>query len=421
VLTDFENSTLLIASFLCIASVPFFCSQKNQLRKWILYATIGIAYNLFAGLLFPSIVANTSGNSILFVPVFLILIAAYILIGKSSPFQTIATLTIAAFLCFVQLSSAHHLLHHLAISLLFFGLAVRQQDIWFFLKDSSEKIANSWQEWVFGNVRIINHGFYIGFGAFLGIFMAGMLSGKEYAWAILIFAIIVIIFSALWAQIVEGSEKLKRPFGYYGALVGIPFGSLAVWAMGVDVWIIIAVVSVVMPWVQAIGRMRCLVNGCCHGSPVSNPHIGIRYFHYRSRVCNISGMKGKLLHPTQLYSMLWLFLIEFILLALWINHASASFIFGLYLILTGIGRFVEEAYRGEVQTKVLKGLRLYQWTALASVVIGIVMTTIPTAPIFTAIAFSWQIFLSAFIGGLFAMFAMGIDFPNSNRRFSRLV
>jgi len=237
----------------------------------------------------------------------------------------------------------------------------------------------------------------------------------------LAFAISVIIFSALWAQLIEGSEKLKRPFGYYGALIGILFASLVVWLMGVNVWVIIGVVSVVMPWVQAIGRLRCLVNGCCHGTKTSNNSIGIRYFHFRSRVCGISNLKGELLHPTQLYAIIWLFFVGLILLKLWFSNFSYPFIFGIYLILTGLGRFVEEAYRGEVQTIVWKGLRLYQWTAILTVLIGMVMTSINVEYVLIETQMSWEIFLSSILGGFITFFAMGVDFPNSNVRFSRLV
>jgi prolipoprotein diacylglyceryltransferase len=255
----------------------------------------------------------------------------------------------------------------------------------------------------------------------LGLLLAGILAGKEYSIALLVFAFIVIIIAALWAQIIEGSEKLKRPFGYYGGLVGILFGSCAVWIMGFNVWIVIGVASVIMPWVQAIGRLRCLVNGCCHGHKVENPLIGIRYFHPRSRVCNISGLKGELLHPTQLYSILWLSVVGLFLLALWNNGHSSTFIFGLYLILTSLGRFVEEAYRGEVQTPIVKGLHLYQWTAILSLVVGIIMTSIQIESAVIHPGFSWDSVLAGIVCGIFCFFVMGVDFPNSNVRFSRLV
>ncbi len=192
--------------------------------------------------------------------------------------------------------------------------------------------------------------------------------------------------------------------------------------MGYNCWVIIGVASVVMPWVQAIGRLRCLVNGCCHGGLINDPLIGIRYYHPRSRVCNISGMKGELVHPTQLYSIIWLFFVGIFLITLWQKGPiSISLIFGLYLILTNIGRFAEEAYRGESQTPSIRRLRLYQWTAVVSVVVGILMTLIRIPAPSISPGFSWESFVVALISGLFIFFAMGVDFPYSNKRFSRLV
>ncbi len=309
----------------------------------------------------------------------------------------------------------------LVIGVLIFWIITERWFIWLRLRRISERIANSWKEWVFGPVRIINHGFYVGFGAFLGILMAGWLVGSDTVWGLVIFGIVVVVFSALWAQLIEGSEKLKRPYGYYGALVGIVFASIIIWTLNYDVWVIIGIISVFMPWVQAIGRLRCLVNGCCHGKPVFRSGIGIRYYHSRSRVCGISNLKGIALHPTPLYAIVWLFFIGLFLLALWLRGMSYSFIFGMYLILTGIGRFVEEAYRGEVQTKILYKLRLYQWTAITSVVIGAIFTCINIPRSEIVVVHDFSVLYAALVLGLFTFFAMGVDFPKSNRRFSRLV
>jgi protein-S-isoprenylcysteine O-methyltransferase Ste14 len=430
----FEKTYLPLLSFLGLIIVPFMFRSKQTLRQWTVAALLGLGLSLFFSMVFPTIFAQylpdvpgsftaSSGwyPTIIIIPIFLILQSLKTIFLQSNFFMKTIAIVIAIPLILIQLTFSRSAILHLATSLVIFLIASNYFMIWKFVKGKTEIIANSWKEWVFGKVRIINHGFYIGIGTFMGILLAGFLSGKIYAWAILVFSIVVIVFSALWAQLIEGSEKLKRPFGYYGALVGIPFASLAVWEMGINVWMIIAVVSVVMPWVQATGRLRCLVNGCCHGAPVDNPDIGIRYFHYRSRVCNISGLKGKLLYPTQLYAITWLFLVGFVLLSLWDNRYPPSFIFGMYLILTGTGRFVEEAYRGEVQTKIIRGLRLYQWTAIISLLIGIGMTMIPTKLIFTKPNFSWEVLISAIIGGIFSCFAMGVDFPYSNKRFSRLV
>ena len=420
---SFENPYLPFLSFLFIISIPFLLKRKDILREWALSGILALSISIFIALIFPALGAQflPADNSILItVPIFLIFISLKSIIRQSKQLAVFFGF-IAVALVIIQLTNSRSAVLHFTGSILIFLLSANYRRIWFFLKNSTEKIANSWKEWVFGKVRVINHGFYVGLGTFFGILLAGILSGKEYAWAILIFVFTLIVFSALWAQIIEGSEKLKRPFGYYGALVGVLFASLGGWVSGFNIWVIVAVISVVMPWVQAIGRLRCLINGCCHGGKVDNPTIGIRYFHHRSRVSGISDMKGELLHPTQLYAILWLFLIGFILLSLWNRNFSSPFIIGLYLILTGTGRFVEEAYRGEVQTPIIKGLRLYQWIAIFSVIIGIIMTVINVEPIVITPAFAWETVVAAIIGGIFTTFAMGVDFPYSNARFSRLV
>lgn len=406
-----------------ILATPFMLKQKDILREWEVTGFIALSLSTFSGLLYPEIGTQCvpAQDSVLFaVPFFLLFISWKALFRQSVKMAVVIT-PVVVFLVVIQLNICRTPWLNLASTVLIFLFSTNYLKIWIFLKGSSEKIANSWKEWVFGKIRVINHGFYVGFGAFLGVFMAGMLAGKEYALALLIFAVIVNICSALWAQIIEGSAKLKRPFGYYGGIIGIIFGSMAVWIMGLNAWVVIGVVSVVMPWTQAIGRLRCLVNGCCHGRRIDNPQVGIRYFHPRSRVCNISGLKGELVHPTQLYAILWLFGVGSLLFTLWNNNCSAPLIFGLYLILTSLGRFVEEAYRGEVQTPVFRGLHLYQWTAITSLFVGVVMTVIQIPPVVIQPGYNWESVLAAITCGLFVFFAMGVDFPTSNARFSRLV
>jgi len=423
ILPDLNISNLSILSIVFVVLSLLFLKKKESCRKWELTGFIALSWLAFFAFLFPRFGAQyfpIQGSALLAVPLFMIFISVWTLFRESKIIASIFTI-IASLLVVIQSTNSKSAILDLGSSVFIFLLSINSFRIWIFLKNTSEKIANSWQEWIFGKVRIINHGIYVGTGAFLGILLAGILAGKEYALGLLVFSVIVTITSALWAQIIEGSAKLKRPFGYYGGLVGIAFGSLAIWAMGLNVWVIIGVASVIMPWVQATGRLRCLVNGCCHGSKIENPQIGIRYFHHRSRVCNISNLKGELLHPTQLYSILWLFFLGFILLVLWNNSVAASFIFGIYLILTGIGRFVEEAYRGEAQTPNVSGLHLYQWTAIISVVVGIAMTMIRINPIQVNPGFNWETLVVALLCGLFVFFAMGVDFPYSNARFSRLV
>jgi protein-S-isoprenylcysteine O-methyltransferase Ste14 len=409
-----------------ILSVPLIIKNRNLLRRWNISVLLAIALSSYIALLWPAVAAqyfyysNDSMAVLLSVPVCLnfLTAAGY---GRQFKKGKLVIIFFAALITLIQLSFTKAFYPDLIVAVFIFLLADNYRAVWLFIRQTTETIANSWQEWRVGRIRIINRGIYIAIAGFGGILFCGLLVGKDYAWAILLFAVITTISAAIWAQLIEGSEKLKRPFGFYGAIVGIIFASLMVWILGYDVWILIGIISVVMPWVQAVGRFGCLINGCCHGKPTENSDIGIRYYHQRSRVCNISGLKGKFLHPTQVYSMLWLFFVGFLLLACWIDHLPYSFIFGIYLVLTGIGRFVEEAYRGEVQTPIWNGLRLYQWAAIASVIIGIIFTVINIQSVTIQPEYGWEIWVAALIGGFFTFFAMSVDFPYSNARFSRLV
>ena len=184
-------------------------------------------------------------------------------------------------------------------------------------------------------------------------------------------------------------------------------------------WLVLAAFAAGGPWAQAMGRLRCLVQGCCHGRPAPES-IGIRYTHPRSRVCRMTEWTGVPLHPTPMYSMLCNALVALVITRLWLIHAPLHLIAGLYFILTGLGRFVEEAWRGEPQTPVFANLRLYQWAAVASVVAGVLMTAIGRSEAAPAAQFGWGTLLPSVVFGLLVCFAMGVDFPESSRRFSRL-
>jgi prolipoprotein diacylglyceryltransferase len=218
---------------------------------------------------------------------------------------------------------------------------------------------------------------------------------------------------------VEGSPQLQRPFGYFGAVAGVVCGSIAGPLFGLSPWLMLGAFSVAAPWIQAIGRLRCLVQGCCHGSPAPE-HAGIRYTNPMSRVFRLAGLAGVPVHPTPLYSVLWNLFTGLAVGRLWTLHASLPLIAGLYLILMGTGRFVEEAYRGEPQTPVLGGLRLYQWLSIAAVLIGVGLTALPGPAAAGQVAPAMEPVVTAAIFGVLCWFALGVDFPESNHRFARL-
>lgn len=285
----------------------------------------------------------------------------------------------------------------------------------------AERLANSWREWRFGKVRVISHALYAGLAGGTGMLVAGTLAGREHLGSAVAVALCGLLGAGVWAQLVEGSSVLLRPFGYYGAVVGVALAVPAVGLLGGDAWLVAAAYAVAAPFVQALGRLRCLVQGCCHGRPTTG-ELGIRHTHPRSRVTRLAGLAGVPIHPTAVYSIAGNLVIGPLLVRLFLAGAALSLVAGLYLLLSGIARFAEEAYRGEPQTRIVLGLRLYQWLAVASAVAGAVLTSIPTAgaPGVSGLVQPalWGI---AVLFGLVTAFAMGVDFPDSSRRFSRLV
>jgi protein-S-isoprenylcysteine O-methyltransferase Ste14 len=317
------------------------------------------------------------------------------------------------------LTTGMHALLDVVAGVLIGVLSLRCAQLWQVLRCGSEWMANSWREWRPGPVRIINHGLYAGLAGFVVLALAGLFAGRGSETSLLVVACVALVSSGLWAQYVEGSSRLLRPFGYFGGFFGVALGALVVMFFGQRFWLTVAAIGIGAPWMQAIGRLRCLVQGCCHGGPASS-EIGIRYHHERSRVTKLSALRGVPLHPTPLYSILWNVYIGLAIAHLWVIHEPAHFLVGLYCILMGLGRFVEEAYRGEPQTPILLGLRLYQWIALTTVVGGMLITALGRSSPAPTPHFSNAIWWPALVFGLLAGFALGVDFPVVNRRFARL-
>ena len=314
---------------------------------------------------------------------------------------------------------------HALIDILFAGIVysvVRRYDtIWGWMLRLSQAVANSWREWRFGPVRFINHGAYAVLGGLVGCTIFGAVAREAATWQILAVHAGGLIGAGLWAQKLEGSPALSRPFGYYGAVIGAIAVAVAVGLVEGNAMLLLAALAAEGPWLQAIGRLRCLVQGCCHGSPVKNAENGIRYWMPRSRVVELGNLEGVPLHPTPLYSILANVVLGVLVLRLWSLGAAYGVILGAYMMLSGLSRFVEESFRGEPQTPVLAGLRIYQWAAIASFALGIVATTLPAvSPPRLDPWFEWPRVVVALGFGILCGFALGVDFPALNRRFARL-
>jgi protein-S-isoprenylcysteine O-methyltransferase Ste14 len=292
--------------------------------------------------------------------------------------------------------------------------------VWGWCCRGAEAVANSWREWRVGPARMMSHGFYAAAGSTAGVALAATMAGPGALWWIVLATIGAEVGSAMWAQFVEGSPQLLRPYGYFGAVIAAALMCAIMGAFGLDGWRLVSAMAVGGCVTQVLGRLRCLVQGCCHGRPVDRPW-GLRYRHERSRVVRLSHLGGVPLHPTPVYSMVWTTVTLGALLALWLLAVPLPFVGGGYLILIGLGRFVEEHYRGEPQTAWLAGLRLYQWLAIGFVVIGAGVTAVGGRPAPAPVRLGLDALPALALVAIVTYVAFGVDFPAASRRFSRLV
>lgn len=169
-------------------------------------------------------------------------------------------------------------------------------------------------------------------------------------------------------------------FGLWGSLTG---GLLLITAFatinGIPLLALLDAFALGVPLAQAFGRLGCLNYGCCHGKECTTDHQpGIRYFDSRTKVLRYNPeLRGKRLHPTQVYSVfantaIYLFILT--LSILWNDH-PVGILIAIYMGLYGIKRFNIEFLRSEFPRVYFSGLTIWQWFSISFIVLSIGITT----------------------------------------------
>lgn len=123
---------------------------------------------------------------------------------------------------------------------------------------------------------------------------------------------------------------------------------------------------------HVIGRMGCLMAGCCFGRPTSVPWAIT--FTNPAAALNVGTPLGIPLHPTQLYDAgAELIILVFLLLTERRGNKFAGRTFFLYLLLYAISRFIIEIYRGDDRGMVFNMLSTSQVVSAAIVPISLFM------------------------------------------------
>ncbi|MCL4682252.1 MAG: prolipoprotein diacylglyceryl transferase [Rhodocyclaceae bacterium] len=300
------------------------------------------------------------------------------------------------------------------------GIVCWQIDrIWSWLIRVCERLSNSWGAIEIGPVRVISHAIWSALAASVGTALALFLAGPGHVVNTAIVVVAGLLSAGAWGYWLEGGGRLSRPFGYYGFLCG---AMAALGLLGIlhgDAVPLVAGFAAAAPLAQAIGRLRCLVQGCCHGKAVVRAS-GLRVSHPMSRVVALANLGGISIHATQLYSIVGNLIITLVLLRFWAIGASWNLIAGLYLALSSMARFAEERYRGEPQTSFHFGLTIYQWLAVTFFLAGCGVTMLHGGVVTAVHELTWAVGLVSVLAGILAAFCMSVDFPKSHSRFSRL-
>jgi phosphatidylglycerol:prolipoprotein diacylglycerol transferase len=121
--------------------------------------------------------------------------------------------------------------------------------------------------------------------------------------------------------------------------------------------------AVALPFSIGLGRLGCLVAGCCRGAPYDGP-LAIAYD------------DGVLRHPAQLYEAIFQLAAGWALLALYRRNLFFGRLFALYLVAYGAFRFGTEFIRDT--SKAFGGLSAYQWMSIGMVIAGSVAIVLRT-------------------------------------------
>ena len=149
----------------------------------------------------------------------------------------------------------------------------------------------------------------------------------------------------------------KQPFGeifmihhgglvFYGGLVGASLGCILYASLkGIPLWDLADVLAPSIPLGSAIGRIGCLMNGCCFGKACDLPWA-IRF----PKEHETSGIP---VHPTQVYDALLNFFLFIFLRWLFRRRKFKGGVFAAYLLCYPILRSLAELFRGDYQRKIL--------------------------------------------------------------------
>lgn len=236
---------------------------------------------------------------------------------------------------------------------------------------------------IFG-IKFYSYGLMIAIGIIVaGIIMTKMAKKKGYNEDNIFYLIVTAVISGVLGGkllyiLVEIKSILNDPsilldigngFVIYGAIIG---GALGVFIYcKIKKWNVLEVLDLAMPTValaQGFGRIGCFLAGCCYGAETKLT-MGVEF------PADSLAPSGIHIHPTQLYSSFFDFVLAGILFLYATKNNKNGKITSLYLIIYSIGRFLIEFLRNDPRGG-MGVLSTSQIISIVALILGIVLFNI---------------------------------------------
>ena len=163
-------------------------------------------------------------------------------------------------------------------------------------------------------------------------------------------------------------KEIGMGFVVYGSIIGGVLGAYLYCRM--KKWKALKVFDIVipsLPLAQGFGRIGCFLAGCCYGAETTSSLSVV----FKEKPFSLAPT-GIHLHPTQIYSSIFDFLLAAFLLWYSKKERKDGRIFSMYLIIYSIGRFCVEFLRNDPRGSV--GLfSTSQFISLFTLIIGVVL------------------------------------------------
>lgn len=184
--------------------------------------------------------------------------------------------------------------------------------------------------------------------------------------------LILVDFNYFVSQPAELLSLVRAGGVFYGGLIAaVGVALLLVRRYGLPMWTTADLFAPGIALGHVIGRLGCLLAGCCYGRPTDVPWAVT--FSDPVAFANVGTPLGVPLHPTQLYDAGAELLIMVVLLASEKKgRVFAGRTFWLYILLYAVSRFVIEFYRGDDRGAV-GGLSTSQFISLVAVPLALLM------------------------------------------------